>query len=218
MRHPRLTKLEEDLAKIQGVTGVRVVGDEAPSEIHIVAGSERSPKQIVRDVQSLATTNFDLPIDHRIVSVVRLEEAGVEPAAPPAAPEAVLNTNGHRPVLDAVVLASKRDKGWVKVVVTSSAGETSEAAAAAGATRETRAKGAAAALLKALETTLEAKQMRVEIEHLTIQLDSTDAVIVRAVIYERGIPTPVVGSALIHDDVATASARALLHALNRKLS
>src|SRR5207248_11226560 len=72
---PRLDGLEVELHKIPGVTGVRVIGDQAPSEIHIVATPGRPAKQVVRDVQSLAAAGFGMSIDHRIVSVVQLDEA-----------------------------------------------------------------------------------------------------------------------------------------------
>jgi hypothetical protein len=72
--HERLVRLEADLPKIQGVSSARVVGEDEPSEIHVVASTARPPKQIVRDVQSLANARFGIPIDHRIVSVVQLND------------------------------------------------------------------------------------------------------------------------------------------------
>jgi hypothetical protein len=206
----RLVQLEQDLRKVQGVKSARVVGDDEPAEIHIVASLQRSPKQVVRDVQSLAAARFGMPIDHRIVSVVQLDEdaAAARPGAPPA----------DRPVLERVVLASKGDSGWVKVALRWPDGDTTEGAGAAGKTRETRARGATVALLQALEPTLAGRGARVDVDHVLIhRLGAADAVLVRAVFYSSGAPITVIGSAMVYDDVATAAVQALLHAVNRKL-
>ncbi|HZK55186.1 MAG TPA: hypothetical protein VFC84_13445 [Desulfosporosinus sp.] len=43
-------------------------------EVHILAGSGRAPKQIVRDIESLLIAQFDLQIDHKKVSVAQVED------------------------------------------------------------------------------------------------------------------------------------------------
>ena len=250
MSETHLAKLEQDLLRVPGVRSARVVGGDVPSEIHIVTTSKRSPKQVVRDVQSLAAAGFGIPIDHRIVSVVQLDDA--PPASPDAAPvepsgakdsaatrreagedgatlpdvdirvEEPAAGNGtstvHRLVLDRVVLASKGDAGWVKVGLRWPNGATTEGAGVAGASRDARARGATNALLDALSPVLDAMDAKVDIDHLLIhRVGSYDSVLVRVVFYERGATTPLVGSALVHDDVASAAVRATLQAINRKL-
>lgn len=258
MSETHLAKLEQDLLRVPGVRSARVIGTDVPSEIHIVTTSKRSPKQVVRDVQSLAAAGFGMPIDHRIVSVVQLDDpppAPVDDIAPAKEDEAtnkesretsvqtagddgslaevtkvdvtlgdVATTNGnehddgHRLVLDRVVLASKGDAGWVKVGLKWPDGHVTEGAGVAGATRDARARGASTALLDALTPALAAMNAKVDIDHLLIhRVGSNDSVLVRAMFYERGASTPLVGSALVHDDVATAAVRAILQAVNRKL-
>lgn len=209
--HERLERLEQDLRKVQGVKSARVVGEEEPSEIHIVSSLSRTPKQVVRDVQSLAAARFGMPIDHRIVSVVQLdEEAATQPT--PTRPR------DGRPVLDRVVLASRGDSGWVQVTLRWPDGAVTEGSGRAGPTREARARGATIALLEAVQPVLERRGSRLDVEHVLIhRVGSTDSVLVRAVFSDLGHPTPVVGSALVYDDVATAAVQALLQAVNRKL-
>jgi hypothetical protein len=205
-----LVQLEQDLRKVQGVKSARVIGDEEPAEIHIVASLQRSPKQVVRDVQSLAAARFGMPIDHRIVSVVQLDE---ESQAATSAP-----LEGRRPMLDRVVVASKGDAGWVKVGLRWPGGEGTEGAGAAGSTRETRARGATVACLQALEPVLVERGARIDVEHVLIhKVGTADSVLVRAVFHGSGGRIPLMGSALVYDDVATAAVHALLHAVNRKL-
>jgi hypothetical protein len=223
----RLSRLEEDLRRVPGIRNARIVGDESPTEIHVVANHDRSPKQLVRDVQSLAQAGFGLKIDHRIVSVVQLEED--EP--PEATPEATINLDNdeepppppparsHRPLLERVVFASKGSSGWVKVALRWPDGEVTEGAGAAAGSRDARARGATLATLNALEPALTAKGASLEIDQVVVhRIGQTDAVLVRAVLYDGTAPVPLVGSAVVQDDVATAAVRSLLHAINRKLS
>lgn len=80
--------LEAALRQIQGVRAASVVttGTGVPSEIHILAATGKAPKQVVRDVQSLAMARFDLDIDHRIVSIVQLDESDLDAGTAPVAP------------------------------------------------------------------------------------------------------------------------------------
>lgn len=227
----QLDQLEAEVRKIAGVKNARIIGTDGPEEIHIVASATRSPKQVVRDVQSLAAAGYGLPIDHRIVSVVQLEDS--EPPAPPSTikldpepqPEPVMAataaTTHHdrRPVLDRVVLGSRGNTGWVEVSLKWPDGTETDGSGTAGSSRETRARGAAKALVKALEPVLGERGVELELDQVLIhRMDSADSVFVRATFFENGNVIPVVGSALVHDDVASAAVRALLHAVNRKLT
>ncbi|MFN2595097.1 MAG: hypothetical protein ABR579_09450 [Actinomycetota bacterium] len=231
----QLHRLEDELRRVPGVRSARVVGGDAPSEIHIVATRERSPKQVVRDVQSLASAGFGIAIDHRIVSVVQLEDEVSsisldEPSAPPPPPEPTLHDiptaapatdtgRSSRPLVESVIVANKHDGPWVRVTLSWPSGEITEGAVVAGATREIRARAAAFAACRALEEPLRAGGASIDIEQVIIhRLGSSDAILVRASFTERHGITPVVGSALIYDDAATAAVHALLHAVNRKLS
>lgn len=211
MRDPRLSQLEEELRKIPGVTAGRVAGEERPSEIHIVASPERPPKQIVRDVQSLSAATFAMPIDHRIVSIVQLEEN--------SSPPLDASVNGHRPVIERLVVASKSDGGWVKIAIRWPNGATTEGAAFADQSRDSRARASIQAAGKALEPALRERGAHLDVDHVSVQrLGNEDSVVVRGVFHERGMQTRVLGSALVQDDAATAAARAVLDAVNRKLA
>lgn len=211
MRHPRLTKLEDELEKIHGVTGVRIVGEDAPSEIHVVATSERAPKQIVRDVQSLTTTTLGEPIDHRIVSVVQLEDG---PTTNGSAKE-----SSHRIVLDQVITASRNKDGWVRVTLHLAGGEVAEGAVLAGSSRDERARGAVSAVIRALQPRLKEIGARLVLQNLVIHDESKPpSVQVRTELHTASHHTILIGGAVIEDDIATAAARAMLQALNRKLS
>lgn len=91
-----LAEVEAALGRIPSVTAARVVT--APggriAEVHVLAKPDRSPKQVVRDVQSVALASFGLEVDYRTVSVVQLDAPPVEgelaAAAAAKPPRAVL--------------------------------------------------------------------------------------------------------------------------------
>lgn len=227
----QLDRLEHELKKIAGVKNARIIGDEAPEEIHVVATATRSPKQVVRDVQSLAAAGYGLPIDHRIVSVVQLEDSDPPPPpstikldvpveeAAPAAVGAPVRHDDRRPVLERVVLGTGGTGGWVEVGLKWPDGTETDGSGNAGPSRETRARGAVKALVKALEPVLAERGAELELDQVLIhRMDSADSVFVRATFFDGGTAVPVVGSAIVYDDVASAAVRALLHAVNRKLT
>ncbi|MGH2734453.1 MAG: hypothetical protein ACRDKZ_02645 [Actinomycetota bacterium] len=211
-----LEELERDLNKIPGVTGARIVGNGAPKEIHIVAAPGRHPKQIVRDVQSLARAGFGIAVDRRIVSVVQLTQASSVPAAVGRSIESA--DLRPRPVLEEVRTGTEGRGDWARVQLRWPDGSASEGRAAIGTSRELRARGAMEAAVDALEPALTSRAASVEVEHVIVQsIGPEESVAVRATYYYDGEGVPLMGTALVHEEVAEAGVRALLHAVNRKL-
>lgn len=200
-------ELQEALLKIPQVRKAQVSGtsDQGPREIHVITTSARSPKQTVRDIQSLAAAAFGVRIDHRIVSVVQLDE-GAE------------DETSNRVVIERVGVGTRAGSEWVEVELRWADGQTAQGTGAAGRSRESRARGAAAATLECLDKVLSARRATVELGNVVIhKMGSMDWVLVHCALYEDTDPTALMGSALVRDDLATAAARALLNALNRKL-
>lgn len=61
------------VTRLPGVLGAEFVlsGDEI-REVHILSDQQRTPKQVVRDVQSAMLARFQVELDHRIVSVAQI--------------------------------------------------------------------------------------------------------------------------------------------------
>jgi len=210
-----LVGFEQELSKITGVRNVKVVGGARPSEIHVIAGSRRSPKQIVRDVQSLAVAGFGVSIDHRIVSVVQIDD---EPTASIDSTDGARTPSLGRPLVDSVRSNIEGDKRSIQVVLGWPEDVRTEGRAKSGTSRELQARAAMEATIGALAPILSARAMRVEVEHAFLQTMGRDeAVVVRATVYEGDEVTPVTGAVLVEDEVALAGVKALLHAVNRKL-
>lgn len=68
--------VESAIATIPGIIGARIVPgyERAIDELHVLATLQKQPKQAVRDVQTLLMARFGVTIDHRVVSVVQLDE------------------------------------------------------------------------------------------------------------------------------------------------
>lgn len=86
-----LADVERELCRIPEVRAARIVADldGRPVEVHVLAAPGKHAKQVVRDVQSVAMATVGLSIDHRIVSVVQLDDLPVVPNPAPAVVEQV---------------------------------------------------------------------------------------------------------------------------------
>ena len=96
------TRIDQLLETLTGVVRARVrsSGDGSRlNEIHILSDGALPPKQIVRNIETLLRTAFDLDIDHRIVSIAVLK------AESPMARAA----RGEEPAEEDVVVAAEID-------------------------------------------------------------------------------------------------------------
>jgi hypothetical protein len=227
-----LTRLEEDLLRIPGVVGASLVGDDEVAEVHIVASNGRSAKQIVRDVQSLAAAGFGITIDHRVVSVVQLEDPMPTEDPMPSAesmpvedpmlvgdPMPAKSENVGRPLVEMILTGIEDGRSWTRIRLRWSTGEATEGEAELGDSPRARARGAVSAVIRALNPALERLGARVDVEDVLLQpLGAARSVLVRVIYREGSKETEVLGSSVVHDDLVGAAVRAVLHALNRKLS
>lgn len=74
-----IAEIEQALSQVAEIRAARVVSsdDGVIREIHVLASPEKSPKQLVRDIESTIMAQFGIPIDHRTVSIAQLGR-GVE--------------------------------------------------------------------------------------------------------------------------------------------
>ena len=79
----RVSEIERLLARIPGVISARLMVNDwgAIEELHVLATTERGPKQIVRDVESTLAARWGIKIDHKKISVAQLAHA--DSAMPP---------------------------------------------------------------------------------------------------------------------------------------
>ncbi len=71
----KVSTLEENLSQLRDVYAAKVIlsdPDGEVEEIHALASDTRTPKQIVRDIESLLLVKFDTRIDYRCVSLAQV--------------------------------------------------------------------------------------------------------------------------------------------------
>lgn len=200
-------EVETAIRHLAGVLAARLVPgfDRPVDELHVVATPERSPKQLVRDIQSLLYARSGISIDHRVVSIVHFE-------APPDG-----YGPGDRVVITHVDVARHGTdlEAGVRVSegTTSHAGHSSGPASAAG-----RRRAIARAALEAVRPLL-ADAESVEIEGVTVaSLLGHDVATTLVHSYGPRGPRTVAGTAIVQGDEDRAVARSVLDALNRRIT
>jgi hypothetical protein len=209
-----ILELERELCRLPEVSAARVVTDAVghPTEIHILASSNKHAKQVVRDVQSVALASFGIEVDRRIVSVVQLTNDGE------ASPRlAVTPAEVHRPVL---VHVDSEVTGLRSLVrVTLARGDTETVGFAEGSVAST-----ARHRLVAVATVDALRQLHTAAECLDIdsanivRVGAHDVAIVTVVFVIPPTEQMVSGSAIVRDhQQPEAIVRAVLDATNRRL-
>jgi len=210
-----LVELERELCRLPEVSAARVVADRSgrPVEVHILARPTKAPKQIVRDVQSVALASFGLELDRRIISVVQLgtEPAGTGAGALPAAGAQA------RFALRNVSVETNRLRAIARVTL--ARGDAEAVGFAEGSIAATvRHRLVASATLDALRQ-LEPTAEGVDIDAAQIvRIGAHDLAVVTVVFVAPPIELLVAGAAVVRDRAeADAVVRAVLDATNRRL-
>lgn len=200
------TGVERAVATVPGVLGARIVPgfERQVDELHVLTSLDKAPKQAVRDVQTVLMARFGVPTDHRVISVVQLDEQSVGgPATSRVTIDRVAVTHAGLEVRAEVALRDGDDE-----LVGTGDGPSTPAG-------QHRAVGRA---------TLDAVRPLLGEGHV-VELEGTDVIemLGRGVALSlvqfrtaRGEHT-VAGSALVRDASADAVARSVLDALNRSI-
>ncbi|HSR45281.1 MAG TPA: hypothetical protein VLT15_08635 [Acidimicrobiia bacterium] len=197
----RYQELEETLCRLPTVDAARVVGENGTiSEIHILGSPGKTPKQVVRDVQSLAMARFGLTVDRRVISVVQIENEEIGRGDRPAIVDILEEPVGSKLTVT-VTLA------WRNEMITGVASGPSAAT--------TRLRSVGEATVAALEHAIgdDAAVALAALETPTI--GTRQVAVAQIVIVSGGEERVLVGSALVGANEAQAAVRAVLDAVNR---
>lgn len=216
------SEIDRLLETLSGVVRARVRpspdGDNL-AEIHILSDGTVAPKQIVRNIETLLQTAFDLKIDHRVVSIAVLKEGaemartGEVPAAaePQPAPLPRVVFRSLRVVQeDAYKCTAHVELELGDVIFEGSHRDTN--------TPRARIYASARAVIEALEY-LSEKEIALYLAGLeSLRVFQRDVIV--AVIEGRRHLQHVrmLGAAVIEDDPHEAAVRAVLDAVNRFIS
>ena len=205
-----LTEVEREICRLPDVSIVRIVAepDGRVSEVHVVAHQGKHPKQIVRDVQSIALASFGLELDRRVISVVQLGGRALDDAIS-AVP---------RPSIVAITAEASGMRSLVRVTLALAEEEAVGFAEGSIATTARHRLVAMATVdsLRQLEPAAEC----VDIDHAEImRIGAHDVAVVTVVYVIPPAEQLVSGSAIVRpQQEADAVARAVLDATNRRLA
>ena len=179
------------IKKIDGILHVKIQFDEETiKEIHIVAGNNRSAKQIVRDIESTLLAVFDYEIDRKIISIAQIDTEIVKPIKRIKYEGLSIGNEGE--IHSCIKQCIKTTRNRYNIIARTTIG--------------------------AIEEITKGKYI-FDVQD-TFVIDSKEisfaCVIVNMI--EKGKEDHLIGTALIRDDINEAMARATLDAVNRKLT
>jgi hypothetical protein len=205
-----LTEVEREICRLPDVSIARIVADAVGhvTEVHVVAHEGKHPKQIVRDVQSVALASFGLELDRRIVSVVQLGD------------HTSVNGSGDAPRLSIAGITAESTglRSLVRVTLSREGDEVVGFAEGSVATTA-RHRLVAHATVDALRQ-LEAAAGSIDVDHAEVtRVGAHDVAVVTIVFIAPPSEQVVAGAAIVHaQQEADAVARAVLDATNRRLT
>jgi hypothetical protein len=206
-----LVAVERELCRLPDVSVARLVDDAAGRivEAHIIALPNKHPKQIVRDVQSVALAEFGLELDRRIVSVVQLSDDTF--AAP------IDDRGSARPSIVSIQAETNGLRSLVRVTLGNDDGEAVGTAQGSVATTA-RHRLVANATIDALRR-LDVAAECLDVEHAqVVRVGASDVAVVTVVFVAPPNEQVVSGSAIVRaNHEADAVARAILDATNLRL-
>ena len=199
-----IQELEETLARLPSINAVRVVGSrDGIREVHVLAAPDKAPKQVVRDVQSLALARFGITVDRRTISVVQIGPERLDPGEDRPAIKGVHEIPEGARTTVAVTL------GWH--------GEEYVGTATGPAAQSARHRLVGEAALRAIEDLLPGEALALDAVGSPGIGMRTVMVVVIVSTGERGEEVSV-GSAISHGDDSETVVRAVLDALNRRIT
>ncbi len=200
-------KIEEAILSLPDVQScsVELNPDGSISAIHIVSSGKRAPKQIVRDVESVLQAHFSIKVDHRKVSVAKIEEK--KERAVERLP---------RPRLDSIKVSTAGGKGSVEVTLEREGLKVSgraDGVAIGGGILRLIAK----ATLRAIENIV-TEDIGIELLDLVRVRGEHDAIVVLANLATPKEVKKLAGCVIVGDDEYRSAALAALDACNRIIS
>ncbi|MDY6827619.1 MAG: hypothetical protein SVV67_10760 [Bacillota bacterium] len=200
-------KIENIISQIQGVVSGRLVcEDDKIVEIHVLADSSRSPKQVVRDIESAVLIKMGIELDHKQISVAQLEP-GVAP--PPS--------NGVRLLLKSINYKTENSQASVTVAISSDDAQFSKTAIGQN-NRQNRLRLTASATLLAIEQYLKVENILFVGDIQITTLYGCELVVVAVCLHLDNREEILLGTALNRGDDLESAVRASLDAINRRLS
>lgn len=203
-----LNEYEKVVRQIKGVISARFVTDDKGEiiEIHVLSGSGRYPKQIVRDIESALIAQFGLKVDHKKISVAQMHDE----EAPALGAELRLKVHGVTVLLSGRTIESK-----VQLEI---GGEIYQGTAKGPNTSSNKYRLVSQATVAALEDYLKGTCNIVTEDIKPFTLAGTPAVAAAVSLVTNIGEERLIGAVIVKNDEKEAAVKATLAAVNRRLA
>ncbi|HEY8363834.1 MAG TPA: hypothetical protein VIK77_13365 [Tissierellaceae bacterium] len=198
---------EEIIKRIKDVVSAKIITtpDGKISEIHVLANSNRNPKQIVRDIESALVATFGSEIDHKKISVAQLNK------------EEIFGIDSRLKV-DSLQVKKNRYNYEVTVTLKDTDDRVYEGRASGAGTFKCFLKLVAQATINAIQQYL-GKDFIISLEDInTFRIGEKEAIAVLVSIMTDRSEESFLGSTLLRDDKGESVIVAVLNAVNRRIS
>lgn len=212
---PKLSAYEDIIRQVRGVVSSRVVVDNAGevAEIHVLADSDKSPKQVVRDIESLFMVTYGTSVDHRKISVAQLKDSEADCSG---AGQNDGKFSNIRPQIASITLISGGRTAETRVNL-EIAGQEFAGEATGPSTASNKLRLISQATLIALEKYMESVGSFLAEDVSVITVSGCRAVVVSVSVVTNDREERLIGAAFINNDEREASVKATLSAVNRRL-
>lgn len=201
------TEIKKLIQELDGVVSCNLTGVDEIDEIHIIANKKRDPKRIVRDVETVCLVHKDYKIDHKKISIARIDSDFSS---------AVDDFSSNRIELVSIYTENNRSTCNVKMLINEEEiFESFEAQIG-----ESIEKLIARSVIEVINRYLEVNGHLVVEDVFTIK-GKEELVIVQVFNFDRKsnrLKEKLVGSVYLDNNISLAIAKACLKAVNRKLS
>ncbi|MGQ9791420.1 MAG: hypothetical protein ACUVR7_12265 [Armatimonadota bacterium] len=198
-------QVEHVIRQLRDVLSARVVVDKtgAIQEIHVLVSSNRSPKQVVRDIESALLASHGIVVDHRKISVAQMQGA-------------LLRSVKNRLRVADVEITVNGTKAEATVHLQRGS-ETFTGQAAGQGSQSNQLRLIANATVRAVEQACRmTDQIAVEDINPSVMVAGRQIVIAVVNMLSQYGEDVLTGSALVRNDVNRAVVNAVLDALNRR--
>lgn len=196
---PDTGAIEETLLTIPGVRDARVLRacESDIGEVHVIASPRRSPKKIVRDIESVLVVRYGYRIDYRRISLVQLPDSGTADRVTLGRVEQIQQPDGTYIEVD-LLNGEQRFTGRCSV--------SADVAEAAGRATVAALNG------------LFAPQSPLELAGVHCTTFGARQVVTTYITYQDIAQEHVLGTTFVRNSIAEAAARSVLAATNRRLA
>ena len=216
------TNYVEYINRLPGVISSDVVIDgDTISEVHVLSNLTRTPKQLVRDVQSVFYARFHKKIDHKVVSVAQIDlplaSGAVASTAAAAAqtPTTTVVSSHPRLTIEELCLSKRQNDTEVKVSL-SFGGQQYSCSQSCSNDKSDYYRSVAHATLGAACQALDYSMNFSVLDVRLLDIASETAVLVCvSQAASNNVNNHYCGSAFVTDDRETAVVKATLNAINR---